>query len=133
MIHGLVQFSYIVAATLFILSLYWMSNPKTGRRSVVAGVLAMVTAVIATWIQPEVVHHGWIIIALVAGLAVGIPLSRVALTAVPQRTALSHAFGGMAAGLVGAAKFYLWTGEGLGTADILFVYRQSWLKSSWDS
>jgi NAD(P) transhydrogenase subunit beta len=33
---------------------------------------------------------------------------------VPQRTALSHAFGGLAAGLVGAAKFYLWLGEGGG-------------------
>jgi NAD(P) transhydrogenase subunit beta len=32
----------------------------------------------------------------------------VPLTAVPQRTALSHAFGGLAAGLVGAAEYYLW-------------------------
>ena len=30
----------------------------------------------------------------------------------PQRTALSHAFGGLAAGLVGTAKYYLWLGEG---------------------
>ena len=45
------------------------------------------------------------------GFAVGVPLSWVPLTAVPQRTALSHAFGGLAAGLVGTAKFYLWQGE----------------------
>ncbi len=51
-------------------------------------------------------------LALVAGVAVGVPLSRVPLTAVPQRTALSHAFGGLAAGLVGTAKYYLWLGEG---------------------
>jgi NAD(P) transhydrogenase subunit beta len=42
---------------------------------------------------------------------VGVPLSRVPLTAVPQRTALSHAFGGLAAGLVGTAKYYLWANE----------------------
>jgi len=36
----------------------------------------------------------------------------VPLTAVPQRTALSHAFGGLAAGLVGTAKYYLWFSEG---------------------
>src|SRR4029450_7811294 len=30
-------------------------------------------------------------------------------TAVPQRTALSHAFGGLAAGLVGTAKYYYWS------------------------
>jgi NAD(P) transhydrogenase subunit beta len=51
-------------------------------------------------------------VAIVLGFAAGIPLSRVPLTAVPQRTALSHAFGGMAAGLVGTAKYFLWLGEG---------------------
>jgi NAD(P) transhydrogenase subunit beta len=38
----------------------------------------------------------------------------VPITAVPQRTAVSHAFGGLAAGLVGTAKYYLWLGEGPG-------------------
>jgi NAD(P) transhydrogenase subunit beta len=51
-------------------------------------------------------------IAMVVGTAVGIPLSFVPLTAVPQRTALSHAFGGLAAGLVGTAKYALWLEEG---------------------
>jgi NAD(P) transhydrogenase subunit beta len=64
--------------------------------------------------QPGIVHHLWIVVAMAAGFAVGVPLSRVPITAVPQRTALSHAFGGMAAGLVGTAKFFLWTGEGPG-------------------
>ena len=40
------------------------------------------------------------------------PLSWVPLTAVPQRTALSHAFGGLAAGLVGTAKYMLWLEDG---------------------
>jgi NAD(P) transhydrogenase subunit beta len=35
----------------------------------------------------------------------------VPLTAVPQRTALSHAFGGLAAGLVGTAEYYLQLSE----------------------
>ena len=69
----------------------------------------MALAIIATWIQPQIVHHGWILIAMIAGGLAGIPLAMVSLTAVPQRTALSHAFGGLAAGLVGAAEFYLWT------------------------
>ena len=47
--------------------------------------------------------------AIIAGIVVGIPLSKVPLTAVPQRTAISHAFGGLAAGLVGTAKFILWS------------------------
>jgi NAD(P) transhydrogenase subunit beta len=111
MIGAIVQLSYLVAAALFVFSLHWMNDPKTARHAVAAGVAAMALAVGATWIQPVVVHHGWIIIAIVAGFVVGVPLSRVPLTAVPQRTALSHAFGGLAAGLVGAAEFYLWYGH----------------------
>ncbi|OGT99820.1 MAG: NAD synthetase [Gemmatimonadetes bacterium GWC2_71_10] len=110
--NALVQLAYVVAAALFVMSLHWMNDPKTARRGVFAGVAAMGIAVLATWAQPVVVHHGWIIIAILAGFAVGIPLSLVPLTAVPQRTALSHAFGGLAAGLVGTAKYYLWYGEG---------------------
>lgn len=112
MTHDLAQLAYIVATTLFIFSLYWMNSPKTARKSVIAGIIAMGLAIVATWIQPEIVNHGWILVAIIAGFVVGVPLSRVPLTAVPQRTALSHAFGGLAAGLVGTAKFYLWSSEG---------------------
>src|SRR5438876_8410447 len=112
MIHGVVQLTYIVATGLFVFALHWMNTPATARRGVFAGVGGMALAIAATWAQPEVVHHLWIILALAAGVAVGVPLSRVPLTAVPQRTALSHAFGGLAAGLVGTAKYYLWLGEG---------------------
>jgi len=72
----------------------------------------MTLGVLATWAQPFIVNHGWIVIAIAAGFLVGWPLSRVPITAVPQRTALSHAFGGLAAGLVGSAKYYLWLGDG---------------------
>ncbi|MBA3583276.1 MAG: NAD(P)(+) transhydrogenase (Re/Si-specific) subunit beta [Gemmatimonadetes bacterium] len=105
---SIVQLAYLAATVLFVFSLYWMNSPRTARRSVMAGVSAMVLAISATWIQPVVVHHGWIVLAIVAGFIVGVPLSRVPLTAVPQRTALSHAFGGLAAGLVGTAEYYLW-------------------------
>jgi proton-translocating NAD(P)+ transhydrogenase subunit beta len=112
MTHGLVQLAYLVATVLFIFALHWMNTPATARKAVYSGVLAMAIAIVATWAQPEVVHHGWIVLAIVAGFIVGVPLSRVPLTAVPQRTALSHAFGGLAAGLVGTAKYYLWVSEG---------------------
>src|SRR2546429_7787662 len=72
----------------------------------------MLVAVLATWFQPEIVHHGWIVLAIGAGFIVGVPLSLVPLTAVPQRHALSHAFGGVAAGLVGAAGYFLGRGGG---------------------
>ena len=101
------ELSAVLATALFIFALYWMNDPKTARRGVIAGVIGMTVAVLATWIQPEILHHGWIVGAIVLGFAVGVPLSRVPLTAVPQRTALSHAFGGLAAGLVGTAEYFL--------------------------
>ena len=108
----LIQFIYLLATALFILSLKWMSKPNTSRRGVFAGVGAMAAAIIGTLMAPEVTHYTWIGVALVVGTIVGIPLAMVPLTAVPQRTAISHAFGGLAAGLVGTAKYVLWLQEG---------------------
>ena len=122
MTHAIAQLAAVLATALFIFSLYWMNDPKTARRGVTAGVIGMLVAVGATWVQPEIVHHGWIVLAIVAGFIVGVPLSRVPLTAVPQRTALSHAFGGLAAGLVGTAEYFL--GLGAGGAD-LTAFRMS--------
>jgi len=102
------EFAYLFAAGLFILSLYWMNNPQTARRSVLAGVLAMTLAVLGAALDPNIRYWGWIALAIALGFAVGVPLSWVPLTAVPQRTALSHAFGGVAVGLLGTAKFYDW-------------------------
>ncbi len=112
MIYALSQIAYIVASAAFILALHWMNTPATARKGVYAGVAGTALAVIVTWAEPSVIHHVWIVAAIVLGFVVGVPLSRVPLTAVPQRTALSHAFGGIAAGLVGTAEYYLRLGEG---------------------
>ncbi len=112
MMYGVSQLGYLVASALFIFALHWMNTPKTARKGVYAGGAGTAIAILVTWAEPSVVHHVWIVLAIVAGFAVGIPLSRVPLTAVPQRTALSHAFGGAAAGLVGTAEYYLRFAEG---------------------
>ncbi len=111
---GITQLAYLVASVLFIFALHWMNTPATARRGVWAGVAATTIAIAFTWAQPFIIHHWWIVGAIVAGFIVGVPLSLVPLTAVPQRTALSHAFGGAAAGLVGTAEFYLGFMEGPG-------------------
>ena len=104
-----IQPIYLVSAMLFILSLMWMNHPSTARRGVFAGVVAMVAAIGGTLLLPEIHYWHWIAIGMVSGTVLGVPLALVPLTAVPQRTALSHAFGGLAAGLVGAAEYYLAT------------------------
>jgi len=110
----LVQLLYLVSTALFILSLKWMSDPETARKGVFSGVGAMTLAVAGTLtgvLATGGTHYWWILGAFTLGAAVGYPLAQVPLTAVPQRTALSHAFGGLAAGLVGTAKFFLYYGQ----------------------
>jgi proton-translocating NAD(P)+ transhydrogenase subunit beta len=112
MIENLTQFTYLIATALFVFSLKWLSHPSTARRGVLAGSVGMAMAVAGTLLHPEIVSYLWIVVALAVGTAIGVPLSWVPLTAVPQRTALSHAFGGLAAGLVGTAKYSLWLEAG---------------------
>jgi len=104
--------AYLLAAGLFVFSLHWMNTPKTAKKSVLAGSVAMAIAVIATWMSPGIgtslESNLYILVPILLAIGPGVWLANVPLTAVPQRTALSHAFGGLAAGLVGAAKFFYW-------------------------
>src|SRR4030081_2480058 len=105
----LIEITYLIATALFILSLKWMSSPATARRGVWAGELGMLLAIAGTLLHHGIVEYKWIFIALVLGTIIGVPLGKVAMTAVPQRTALSHAFGALCVTLVGTAEFYLRT------------------------
>jgi NAD(P) transhydrogenase subunit beta len=100
--------AYLFATACFVLALKWLTHPTTARRGVKAGELGMLVAVVATLLDAQIVDFRWIAIAVVAGTALGVPLGLlVPMTAVPQRTALSHSFGALAAGLVGTAEYYL--------------------------
>ncbi len=105
----LIEVIYLIASALFILSLKWMSSPATARHGIWAGEIGMVLAIAGTLLHHGIVDWKWIIIALVLGSGIGIPLGMVQMTAVPQRTALSHAFGALCVTLVGTAEFYLRT------------------------
>jgi NAD(P) transhydrogenase subunit beta len=106
---------YLIASALFILALRWMNAPPTARRGILAGEIGMVLAIGGTILQLGsegklehiAISYGWIFVALGIGTAIGIPLGLVQMTAVPQRTALSHAFGAFCVTLVGTAEFYL--------------------------
>ena len=93
------QAAYIIAALCVVLSIKWLNSPVTARRGVRAGEFGMLLAVIGTLLRHEVISYQWIAIAFVAGAAVGAPLAYLMpMTSVPQLTALSHAFGALAAG-----------------------------------
>ena len=107
MINAITATTYIAAAACFILSLKWLNRPATARKGVRTGEVGMVLAIAGTLVHHEIVSYTWIIVAFVIGTIIGYPLSRVPMTAVPQRTALSHSFGGLGAGLVGTAEYFL--------------------------
>ena len=102
----IIETAYLVATVLFVLSLKWMSSPSMARKGVWAGEIGMLLAICGTLLHRGIVDYKWIAIGLVLGTIIGVRLGRVAMTAVPQRTALSHAFGALCVTLVGTAEFY---------------------------
>jgi len=105
-----IELVYQVAAIGFVLSLKWMSSPPTARRGLLAGELGFGLAIAATLATPGITSTGYAYIAaaLFIGSAIGVPLGLlVPMTAMPQRIALSHAFGALAAALVGTTEYYL--------------------------
>jgi len=107
--YVIISLLYLAGAIGFVLSLKWMSDAKTARKGIFAGEIGFVLAIIGTLLLPVITTTGYIYIAIamLIGAAIGVPLGLlVPMTAMPQRIALSHAFGALAAGLVGIAKFY---------------------------
>jgi NAD(P) transhydrogenase subunit beta len=104
------KYSYIVSAVMFILGLKGLSSPKWARRGMQLAALGMLLAVLGTLFDQEIVNYRWIILGFIMGAVIGGGMGlRIPMTAVPQRTALSHSLGALAACLVGIAEFILFT------------------------
>ena len=101
------NYIYIVSAALFIFSLKWMNSPATARRGVFAGEIGMLLAIVGTLLGHDILNWQWVLAAFLIGSAIGVPIAYIMpMTAVPQRTAMSHACGALAAALVGTAEYY---------------------------
>ena len=102
-----IEFSYLLASILFILGLKGLSHPETAKRGMHLAEFGMLMAIIGTLMHHEIVTYTWILIGLAVGSVVGLAMGVwVPMTAMPQRTALSHAFGAFAAALVGISEFF---------------------------
>jgi NAD(P) transhydrogenase subunit beta len=103
----LIELLYLLSGVLFIMGLRGMSHPDTARQGMFYAEFGMLIAIIGTLMQHEIVRYDWIIAGLVIGSLAGLGMGLwVPMTAMPQRTALSHAFGALAASLVGVSEFY---------------------------
>ena len=99
---------YIVSSVLFILGLKGLSSPKYARRGMFLAEFGMLVAIVGTLFDPAIKNYLWIVIGLVIGSTAGATMGlRIPMTAVPQRTALSHSLGALAATLVGIAHYLL--------------------------
>jgi H+-translocating NAD(P) transhydrogenase subunit beta len=105
--------TYLIASCLFVMGLKSLSHPDTARRGMIMAAAGMSAALLGTLFHPDIHNYIWIIVGLVVGSAIGIPMAMVPMTAMPQRTALSHAFGALAASMVGLAEYVI-HGGGLG-------------------
>lgn len=102
-----IEFSYLLASILFILGLKGLSHPETAKRGMHLAEFGMLMAIIGTLMHHDIISYTWILSGLAVGSALGLAMGFwVPMTAMPQRTALSHAFGAFAAALVGVSEFY---------------------------
>src|SRR5215475_1217074 len=100
------EFTYLAASILFIFGLKALSHPDTARRGMNLAALGMLMAIVGTLVRHEIVRYDWIIAGLVIGSVIGAAMAIwMPMTAMPERTALSHAFGALAAALVGISEY----------------------------
>jgi NAD(P) transhydrogenase subunit beta len=104
----LIEAAYLAASVLFILGLKSLTRPDSARRGMQQAAIGMLLAIVGTFFHHEIVRYDWIVGGLVVGTVVGIPMGLlVPMTAMPQRIAISHMFGALAATLVGVIEYGL--------------------------
>jgi NAD(P) transhydrogenase subunit beta len=109
-----VEVLYLISSLLFVLGIRGLTHPETARRGVLLAELGMLFAVAGTVAHPDIKSYVWIIIAGAIGSGIGIAMAAlIPMTKMPERIALSHAFGGLAAALVGVCHYYIHSGHHL--------------------
>lgn len=103
----ILQISYLIATVLFILGIRALGSPATARRGMQLAAVGMLVAIVGTLFNHHIVTYTWIIAGLVIGTLLSLPISvGIPMTKIPQRIALSHAGGALAACLIGIAEYY---------------------------
>lgn len=104
---ALIQLTYFFASALFILGLKDLGSPETARRGNLFAAAGMFLAIVGTLAHRDIISYEWIVTGMIIGSAIGAAMAIfMPMTAMPERIALSHAFGGLAAAFVGISEYY---------------------------
>ncbi len=102
----LLDVCYLAATILFVLGLKGLNSPETARRGLVFAEIGMLLAIIGTLLRGDIVQYQWILVGVTIGSAIGAAMAIfMPMTAMPQRIAISHSFGALAATLVGVVTY----------------------------
>ena len=107
--ENIYQISLLVASVFFLIGIRMLTNPETARKGQHLAVVGMIIGVAGTLLNSRIhgIGYVWIGVGLSVGAVVGIPMGLwIPMTKMPERVALSHAFGGLAVALVGIAEYH---------------------------
>jgi NAD(P) transhydrogenase subunit beta len=92
-----INFSYILAAALFIFGLKLLGHPSSARKGNLLSSIAMLIAIVVTMFDNNIVSFQMIAIAMLAGSILGVLAARmIAMTAMPEMVSLLNGIGGLA-------------------------------------
>ena len=99
--------AYLVAATLFILSIKSLASPKTARKGNIFGMVGMAIAIATTFYYHTHTGNYKIIPVILLGAVIGgLIAMKIRMTAIPQLIAGLHSLIGMAAVMIAASAMY---------------------------
>ncbi len=112
----LVNLSYLLAASLFIIGLKGLGHPKTAVRGNLYGAVGMLLAIVVTLAANEILSFPLILTGLLLGSLIGAVFAlTIKMTAMPQMVGLFNGFGGLASAMVaGAVLYQVMLGAGAG-------------------
>lgn len=111
MTSSLIELAYLSASLLFIFGLRALRSPTSARTGISLAELGMLIAIAATLLHHHLVSYRWIVAGVMIGSAIGTAMAvLIPMTKMPERIALSHSFGGLAAALVGVSEYYRHSG-----------------------
>ena len=118
----LVELTYLLSASLFVVGLRRLQSPATARAGNALAALAMLLAIIATVVHTDILSWTGILVGVtIGGVIGGVAARLVAMTDMPQMVGIFNGFGGGASALVAVAEFLNSPAIGAGTTGVTIM------------